>query len=84
MSAQKMYVAIYRGPLEHLRGQKALVRMGPLNIETQSPQYVLAQFDKPVTLSGPDSYVDAGRDLNTGWTRFRTSDFDISLELEFE
>lgn len=79
MTKERMYRAIYKGPLAHLHGEGALVL-----VPDPPTGRLTAQFDRPVTRSGPDSYVDTGPDLCMNWHGFPVGDFDIAADLEFE
>jgi len=74
----KMNSGTYVGWIEHLRGERALLK--PIRGKDHR---VLVQFNNACSLSAPDAYLDIGADLSTGWREFAASDFDIDIEMEW-
>lgn len=77
--AEKMRAGFYCGPIEHLAGRRALIR-----VEAESPDTVLAQFDDPVSVNDSTAYIAMGTPLNFGWHRFPRAVFDLDIEFEPE
>ena len=61
----------YKGPIEKLRGERAILQTSP------AVDYVLAQFDKRGLVHGDPPLAVK---LDTGWHRFPLTDFDVDLE----
>lgn len=77
--SDKARVGFYCGPIEHLAGRRALVKTG---VETIPEDYVLAQFEEPVSVNNGTAYIAGGTPLNVGWHRFPAACFDLDVEYE--